>query len=170
MIIGMAELDRKLTKMWKVDPRPALEKGIRMVRANAQANAPVRDGELRNKIMTDVKSVRGGYRAECWPNVSYAAYVEFGTGPKGQANHAGISPEVSVAYSQSPWWIHEGPGDNEVDRATGEYYGWFYVDTDAGRFYHCSGQAAQPFMYPALKDHEDEILRVMEDEIRRQLK
>ena len=103
MIIGSAQLEKRLTKMAMVDVRPALEKGIRMVRANAQSNAPVRNGELRNKIMTDVQSVRGGYRAVCWPNVSYAMYVEFGTGPKGQANHAGVSPEVSVAYSQSPW-------------------------------------------------------------------
>ena len=86
-----------------------------------------------------------------------APYVEFGTGPKGQANHAGISPEVTPVYTQVPWWIHE----SQVDRRTAEKYRWFYIDIPQGRFYQCTGQPAHPFLYPALHDNEDKILKNM---------
>ena len=86
-----------------------------------------------------------------------APYVEFGTGPKGQADHAGISPEVTPVYTQAPWWIHE----SQIDRRTAEKYRWFYIDTPQGRFYQCTGQPAHPFLYPALHDNEDKILKNM---------
>ena len=60
-------------------------------------------------------------------------YIEFGTGPKGQANHSGISPNVPVTYTQHSWVYHS------------EDYG--FVTT--------SGQPAQPFLYPASKASED---------------
>ena len=93
----------------------------------------------------------------CWTNRAYAPYVEFGTGPKGQADHAGISPEVTPVYTQVPWWIHE----SQVDRRTAEKYRWFYINTPQGRFYQCTGQPAHPFLYPALHDNEDKILKNM---------
>lgn len=93
----------------------------------------------------------------CWTNRAYAPYVEFGTGPKGQADHAGISPEVTPVYTQAPWWIHE----SQIDRRTAEKYRWFYIDTPQGRFYQCTGQPAHPFLYPALHDNEDKILKNM---------
>ena len=40
-----------------------------------------------------------------------------------------------------------------------------YIDTPEGRFYKCSGQPAQPFLYPALKDNEKEVLGIMQKEI-----
>ena len=89
--------------------------------------------------------------------------MEFGTGPKGQANHEGISPDVAVSYSQSPWWIHE----SQVGRETAERYGWPCIDTPDGRFYRCSGQAAQPYMYPALKNNEQEIERIFEEAVKK---
>ena len=77
-----------------------------------------------------------------YTNKAYAMYVEMGTGPKGAANHAGISPVASPAYTMSPWWIHE----SQVDKEAAEEYHWFYLDTPDGRFYQCTGQSAQPFM------------------------
>lgn len=90
-------------------------------------------------------------------HISQVEDLEFGTGPKGQENHAGISPEITPAYTQNPWWIHE----SQVDRRVAEKYHWFYMDTPDGRFYLCTGQPAYPFMYPALKDSQDQILEGM---------
>lgn len=104
----------------------------------------------------------------CYTDKKYGPYVEFGTGPKGQENHEGISPDTTPVYTQSPWWIHEGSGPNEVDRATAEKYGWFYIDTPEGRFYQCTGQPAQPFLYPALKNNEKQIEQVIREELRKQ--
>ena len=89
----------------------------------------------------------------------YAMYVEFGTGPKGAANHAGVSPDFQVSYTRAPWWVHE----SMLDPSAIERYHWFSIETKDGRFYRITGQAAQPFLYPALKDNEQTVLSIIEN-------
>lgn len=162
MRIGAQKILKDISDLGEVDLYKAAQEAINIVWGAAVMLCPSHDGELRGSIRQYASAIPGGFRAVCYTNKEYAPYVEFGTGPRGQADHSGISPEVSVAYSQSPWWIHEGYGDNEVDRATGETYGWYYIDTPDGRFYRCAGQPASPFLYPALKDHEEEIIRIFD--------
>ena len=169
MIIGSENLDQKLERMSKAQLESGIRKGIQFVQSAAKLNAPVVTGGLRESILTDMETEDDTVRGICYSNLDYAVYVEFGTGPKGQADHSGVSPDVNIAYTQSPWWIHEGPGDNEVDRETAERYGWPYIDTKQGRFYKCTGQAAQPFMYPALKNNEDAIVKIVGKDFSSQL-
>lgn len=110
-------------------------------------------GELRTSLGMAMQNDRDGCFAHVGTNKEYAPYVEFGTGPKGAANHRGISPDVSPVYRLTPWWIHESMVDPEVPQV----YGWFYIDTDQGRFYRVSGQPAHPFLYPAFADNEKTI-------------
>ena len=142
------------------DPQYVNEAG-NFVRSAAVLLAPVADvagGGLRQSIqMRSFREDDGTYVAEVYTNKQYAAYVEFGTGPKGAANHAGISPEVSPSYTPNPWWIHE----SQLDVGVAERYHWHHIDTPDGRFYICYGQAAQPFMYPALKDNEQTVLDIL---------
>ena len=56
-----------------------------------------------------------------------------------------------------------------IGRKTAEKYKWFYVDTPDGRFYQCTGQVAQPFLYPALKNNELEIAHYFEEAIEKNL-
>ena len=165
MILGEKSLMDALGELSAIDLHDAVSKRIKTVQAEAKSLCPVYDGELRDSIYTSVENGEESIRGTCYTNKSYAAYVEFGTGPKGQANHEGISPDVAVSYSQSPWWIHE----SQVGRETAERYGWPYVDTPDGRFYRCSGQAAQPYMYPALKNNEQEIERIFEEAVKKKI-
>ena len=142
-----------------------LSKSIKTVQAEAKTRCPVNDGELRGSIYTAIETSSEKIVGICYTNKKYAQYVEFGTGPKGQKQHAGISPDVAYAYVQSPWWIHE----SMIGRKTAEKYKWFYVDTPDGRFYQCTGQAAQPFLYPALKNNELEIAHYFEEAIEKNL-
>ena len=168
MIIGRKNLDNQLEKMSRVDFRRGIEKSIRHVQATAKANCGGfrrSSGELRDSIYTDIEESGDVISGICFTNKLYAPFVEFGTGPKGQASHDGVSPDVAYAYGQSPWWIHE----SQIDQRAAEEYQWFYIDTPDGRFFQCSGQPAHPFMYPALKDNEELILKIMANEIREQL-
>ena len=139
--------------------KKAIGQGVKIAQAGAVLMCPVNDGELRQSIKTRVEIEANKVIGAVYTNKKYAPYIEFGTGPKGEADHAGISPEFSPVYSQSPWWIHE----SQVDAETAEKYHWFFIDTPEGRFYQTSGQAAQPFMYPGLKDNEDIISRKVKD-------
>lgn len=151
------ELDKKLKQLAEIDMKRAVGEVIQIVRLAATLNCPIDTGELQQNIAADVEGDSIRAIGTCWTNKAYAPYVEFGTGPKGQADHAGISPDVTPVYTQSPWWIHE----SQVDRRVAEKYRWFYIDTPEGRFYQCTGQPAHPFMYPALHDNEDKILSNM---------
>jgi hypothetical protein len=169
MILGVNNLNKHFENLSKVELKSGISRGITLVQETAKAYCPVYDKELSSKILIEVKEEGEVVRGTCWPEAAHGIYVELGTGPKGQANHAGISPDVDVAYTQSPWWIHEGPGENEIDRETAEHYHFFHIDTPQGRFYQCTGQAAHPYLYPALKDNEDNILNILKKEIKRQL-
>lgn len=124
------------------------------VQSSAKLLAPTgASGELRNSIQMTVVESPTRLTAHIGTNLEYALYVEFGTGKIGAANHAGVSPYVTPAYTMSSWWIHE----SQVDPDVPERYHWFSIDTKAGKFYQVNGQPAQPFLYPALKDNEQTI-------------
>lgn len=168
MIEGMDKLMKRIGQYENISLQQAVGRAIGHVQSVAKENCPTNDGELRNSIFTMTEIESGGMVAvgTCYTNKKYASYVEFGTGPKGQENHNGISPNVAWAYSQSPWWIHE----SQIDKATAEKYHWFSIDTPEGTFYQCTGQAAQPYMYPALKNNEEKVVQIIWDDIRRQLR
>ena len=123
------------------------------VQAQAKLLCPVNHGELRNSIKTDVESSNNSVTAITYTNAEHASFVEFGTGPVGQANHDGISPNVSPTYSQHGWGI---PAD-KVDPADAIKYKWPKRTYGGKDYYMTSGQPAQPFIYPALKNNEDKV-------------
>lgn len=153
-IRGSSSLNGKLNKL--ADPGKAVEsaigKEIRRVRNAAVMLCPVNHGELRQSIKTMVEKTSDGVRGVCYTNNEHAAYVEFGTGPQGDANHSGISPHVQPTYTQEGWWF---PG-NDIPPQDGDKYHWPKSENEQGQvFYYTNGQPAQPFMYPALKMNEN---------------
>lgn len=123
------------------------------VQAAAKLLAPADSGELRQSIQITVTNDVGAIVAHIGTRLEYALYVEMGTGPRGAANHSGISPDINPTYSTSSWWIHE----SQVPAGTAEKYHWTTITTKQGKFYKCDGQPAQPYLYPALKDNEQTI-------------
>ena len=154
-VTGDKDLVRNMQELSHIDLKQAVQDGIHLIRDTAVYLCPVDMGELRQSIQTSVTEHGGTIIGTCYTNKAYAIYVELGTGPKGQRNHEGISPDINPLYTQTPWWIHE----SMVDRRVAEKYHWFHIDTKAGRFYQCTGQAAQPFMYPALENNKDRLMK-----------
>ena len=146
-----------------------LKKGIKYTQDEAKALCPVDTGDLRASIKTRVEVDGDRVAGIVATNNDHAAFVEFGTGPVGRANHAGISPEVTPAYRDGAWWIHEGPGPNEISREVAEKYHFFYIDTPEGRFYKCNGQPAQPFLYPAVNATKGTVAKIVSEVAREEL-
>lgn len=152
---GMKDLERKLTAASRMDAKKETARAIQTVRNAAVSNAHADTGELRQSIFVEVREEGDTIIGECYTNKEHAIYEEFGTGPKGQEHHTDISPDADPVYKQSPWWIHE----SQIDERVTEKYHMFHVDTKDGKFYQSYGQPAHPFMYPALKDNQDEVLK-----------
>lgn len=169
MIERERELSRKFAALERVADEHLLrivEQEAKRIQAEAKLLCPVRHGELQNSIKAMAERRDDTVTGTVYTNKAYASYVEFGTGPAGAADHGGISPAVNPSYTMTPWWIHE----SQIDAGTAETYHWPHIDTPDGRFYKCTGQAAQPFMYPALKNHEDKAVKDMERELRNELR
>lgn len=163
--MSIKELEHKLDNLSKLELKTGVGKGIQFVQSAAKAGCPTNNSELRESIFTDVQEREDWVTGICYTNKEYGPYVEFGTGPKGQAKHDGISPNVAVAYTQSSWWIHE----SQIDAAIAEKYHFFSIDTPDGKFYQCTGQPAQPFMYPALKNNEEDVVDIIAESLKKQI-
>lgn len=133
-ILGCESLMKKLNQIGNINPiiDRTMGKQVQLVRGVAVKLCPADKGELRRSILGKTEVQSDKVIGTVYTNKEYAPYVEFGTGPTGESNHAGISPEVNVSYSQE---------------------GWGYQDND-GEWHYTNGQAAQPFLYPALKSME----------------
>lgn len=151
---GAEKLMRQLNNLGDINPivKKTVKKETLRVQRNAVLLCPVNNGELRQSIKTKVKATEDMVTGTVYTNNKRAAYVEFGTGPVGEENHEGISPEVTPAYSQNGWWF---PGNNVTPQDAAKYH-WPSMETEDGKtLYFTKGQPAQPFMYQALKGIED---------------
>ena len=169
-IEGLDKLMKKYGSLAEAAAGQAMGRAVgascKTVQAEARLLCSVWTGELRQSIRALVETSGDTVTGSVYTNKKYAPYVEFGTGPKGQEDHAGISPAVTPAYTQAPWWIHE----SQIDAEAAERYHWFYIDTAEGRFYQCSGQPASPFMYPALKNNEERVTRNISNYLAREIR
>jgi HK97 gp10 family phage protein len=152
-IKGLDSLMRKLDKLGG-NTEHALQNAVKLTvfeaEASAKANAPVGvgsqadsggSGSLRGSITHEVKRAPAAIEGRVFTNAGHAAYVEFGTGPVGAANHAGISPNVRVSWTTRKYWIYPITlGGKKTFRVT-------------------SGQPAKPYLYPAAVEHKDTLTR-----------
>lgn len=168
-IQGLDSLNNKLNSMNEEILkciRKSVLKETKVVQGIAKMNCPANHGELRQSIHAMTEYTEQGVCGIVYTNKKYAAYVEFGTGPKGQQNHEGISPNVEIAYSNKGWAF---PADG-IPQADAEKYGWPERMYGGQKYYLTSGQAAQPFMYPALKNYEETAKRNITKDINKFLK
>ncbi|MET1173776.1 HK97-gp10 family putative phage morphogenesis protein [Paenibacillus amylolyticus] len=101
-IEGMDRLMRKLARLGA--DKQAFKKGIHKatikVQGDAKALAPSDTGQLRNSIKAQVTEDRGKIIGEISTNLEYSAYVEFGTGQRGQASPAPPKYDGDLSYRQ----------------------------------------------------------------------
>ena len=169
----MSEFDRLADKMDRLGRIPdeilmaGVARQITRVSDAARMLCPGHSGELRQSIKTRTEAVEGAVRGTCYTAKSYAAYVEFGTGPNGQENHKGISPAITPAYVQHGWMIPA----KAMSREEAEEYGLGVVEKNGKVIgYLTNGQQARPFMYPALKDQEEDIVAALGKDIQKKVR
>lgn len=123
--------------------------GAEKIRAQAVLMTPIFTGELRQSIKTKSEKTGKTVKGIVYTNKAYAAYVEFGTGPKGEeSDHSDVSPNIAVSYKQK---------------------GWSYQDAE-GNWHHTRGQPANPFMYPAARDRQEVAMKAVADTFAKAIK
>lgn len=162
-LIGADDLIAKLQRLSsqrqvEITGRAVHNAAKNVVQADAKLRAPVNNDDLRPGIKVRMAKSDRAPRAEVVSTSDHGAYVEFGTGPKGAANHAGISPDVNVSYRSTPWYVHE----SQIEVGP-------YKFPKHGEFYKMYGQVAQPYLYPALKDNKKRVVANIGRYIKRKL-
>ncbi|GIP57910.1 HK97-gp10 family putative phage morphogenesis protein [Paenibacillus woosongensis] len=172
MAKGFKNMDRLLRKINKLDGdvkkelRTGVGQATKLVQGDAKDNAAVNEGQLQNQIYEEVKDIDADtVQGRVYTNVGHAPYVEFGTGPVGEANNADLPPELrdKISYRQDGWWIHE----SQIDAATAEKYHFFKIGTSDGDFYYTRGMVPQPFMYPAAQGRKEDVPKVIASHLRK---
>lgn len=128
--------------------KEGMDKGLKDMAADAKMKALEDTGELRNKIFSESEIVDDTVEGHVVSGAEHSVYIEYGTGPKGQADHAGTAP-IDVSYRQS---------------------GWTYYDIKQNRFVYTEGRPATPFMFPAYMAHRDSTKRNIQDAVTQTLK
>ena len=149
-IKGVDRLTQRFNKIANIELRDTMNEATKLVHGQAKTLAPVGDtGNLAGSIHMQVKDTGKVLEGRVYTNLEYAAYVEFGTGVKGNGTY--------------PYKI-EGFTPEYKDK------GWAYYDEDKGEWIYTKGQEAQPYMYPALKNHEKTIKRMFKNGVHTKLK
>lgn len=169
-IKNVDKLFRKLDEMQRVEVlKPIMGNVGSFVKDSARLLAPegAGSGDLRDSI--DFEVVVKGTKVEAiiFTNKEHGPYVEFGTGPKGQKDHKGISPKVKPKYRVDRWMIPA----SEMDEKLADTYHFIKIykgETLMG--YLTYGQPAQPFMYPAFKNNKKQVIEQIKDDLRRVLR
>jgi len=141
MEIDMQGLDALLKKLDRMggDANMALLKGTQkstqLVQGTAKLLCPVDTGNLRVSIERRTEVEAQGCTGIVGTNSDHWAYVEFGTGPKGEGTY---EYRDDLHYTMEPWVAHiEGVGFRTLE-----------------------GYPARPFLYPALADNRDNIQEI----------
>lgn len=147
---GIDSLMKKLTELGG-NANKVLETSIakqtKLVQGEAKELCPVDTGDLRQSIVTDIKTGQSKVTGKISTNNEYASYVEFGTGRKGEASGEDKYPGP-LAYKQDKWLVNIpdiGPR-------------WI------------EGQPAQPFLYPSLKNNEDIVIQGIKRDFRKAIR
>jgi len=147
-IKGIDSLIHKLNNISKTEQvKQTMDKAVLLVHAHAKSNAPVDKGDLAGsihpKVVIEGKTIIG----KVYTNKTYAPFVEFGTGIKGNGTYP--NKDIALTYRSTPW---------------------VYTPNDGEDFYYTEGQVAQPYMYPAIKRNEKKIKDMFKDALHTDLK
>jgi len=102
-----------------------------------------------DSITSRVERDSGDIVATVGTNVSYASFVEFGTGPRGAASPKDLPPDFSPSYRMTAWG---------------------YLDPKTGEKIWTHGTPAKPFLYPAYRRNRERVKQAVQDAVRRCLK
>lgn len=167
---GADKLLLKLTEIKDIQNSTLLgimKENSQIVEDSAKLLVSTNTGGLKNSIFSKIEDKGKEINAIIETNSDHAMYVEFGTGPKGQENHEGISPNITPVYTSHGWIIPV----TAISTSDAERYHMIpYIVQGTVFGYFTQGQAAKPFMYPALKNNEKIIIKRTKERVNNAIK
>lgn len=148
-IVGLNSLLKKLNSLGgNVEETlyTSIAKQTKLVQGEAKELCAVDTGDLRESIKDNTRKYKNKIVGSVSTNMEHAPYVEFGTGKVGERTNTNTN--VNVSYKQDKWKVN--------------------IPDVGGRW--IEGQPAQPFLYPALKNNEDKILKNIKEDVKQAIR
>lgn len=121
----------------------AVDKQGRFVQGEAKDLCRVDTGDLKQSIICTTVHANNKISSVISTNSDHATYVEFGTGKKGENTPVEDKYPGNLTYKQDKWLV------NIPD------VGVRWIE----------GQPAQPYLYPALKNNRDEVIKNIKEDL-----
>ncbi len=141
----------KLKKIKDIDLKPVIKDCTLLVEGQAKELCPTNTegteglkGSIHPEVKENDKEVIGRIYTQKW----YAAYVEFGTGPKGNGTYPYQIKGFSLKYRDTKWC---------------------YTKDEGKTFIWTRGQEAQSFMYAALEMNKKRIQNKINNAVKEEL-
>ena len=134
---------KKLRKLSDIETENIISRATGFCHGQAKEMCPVDTSNLKESIHMKFKEDGKNSVGKVYTNVKYAAFVEFGTGKKGEGSYE-YEDKLSekLEYKQEAW-------------KTG--FGW------------TNGQVAQPYMYPALNKSIEYMMKLMGEDFKKEI-
>lgn len=145
-VVGLESLLKKLNSLGgnvEETVYKSMQRQGQLVKDDAQDSVSVDTGDLKKSIYRETKKIKGKITVRVYTNSDHAAYVEFGTGKKGETTSVEDKYPGPLSYKQDKW----------------------LVDIPDVGYRWIEGQPAQPYLYPALKNNEDRIIKNIRQDI-----
>ena len=170
-------LDKLLAKLDEIGMQAApvvhlgVKRGLMIIKDRAKLKCEVDTGELRNSIHYSSRIKNTIAEGEVFTNNDHAAFEEFGTGPVGAKSPKDIPKSLHLTYKATGWWIHVGDKEGDISPTTVKRHNLATVTTaDGETFVYTKGQPAKPYLYPALKESEKDVVKVMTETIQQKIR
>lgn len=173
-LVGTQELERNWSRFNLITQQRAadiIKRSTLNIQNNAKRFVPVDMGRLRSSINTAYYN--NGLSAQVQAHSNYAAFVEFGTGPRGRQMNLFAGPlpdgythgsggkmppiELILAWIKRKGIRPKGPRRRGVSREAEQRALAYVIARSIGR----RGLFAKPFMYPAYLQEEGNYEREM---------
>lgn len=172
-INNLEQLKKKLTKLPKKMEKAIEQATYELVERTQtlaieriQSSTKYSNGELASSLQTEVVvNENGEVLGRVWSASEHALYREFGTGPVGKDSPKELPANVTPVYSTKKWFIPV----NLVSVDLEAVYGVPRITIKGQDFYMTKGQPARPFLYPSLKDIEEQAPEIFKKEVHKEL-
>lgn len=132
------------------------ERGVEIARVQIADLDAIFTGELIQSLHTEYKdSSKFGAAFAVVTDSDHAAFVEFGTGSKGE------DKPYPYPLPEGVSWDYNVGQTIRQNAVTGAYY-WFYPGND-GLWHYTEGMPARPFMYLASLELQKEVVKIAQD-------
>lgn len=137
-------------------------RGASKVQSSAKHSSGEGAGSIKQEVVIDGN---GKIVGRVWSDKQQMLFREFGTGPVGEASPKDLPDGVNPVYTQERWFV---PADFvAVDLEA--VYGIPKVIINGKDFFMTRGQPARPWLYPSVKEVEENIPDIFKDHVQKGL-